>query len=53
MSIIKTVEVSLSQQEIDSPEDIKIILHVHNENDPKNKEGVTYTITYPKKNKDG
>ena len=46
--ITKEVSLILTQEEIDSPEDIQIKFHVHSETDPKNEEGVTYTITYPK-----
>jgi len=46
--IVKQVGVILTQEEIDSPDPIEIKLHVHKVTDPGNKDGVTYTITYPK-----
>ena len=46
--IQKIVSLQLTQAEIDSPEDIQITFHVHADTDPENKEGVTYTIGYPK-----
>jgi hypothetical protein len=48
MNIIKEVEVVLTKEEIDSPRDIQILIHVMSE-DLENEESVTYTITYPKK----
>ena len=47
--IIKEVTLVLTETEINSPDDIEIKFHIHSEIDPKNEEGVTYTITYPKK----
>ena len=44
--IIKKVLLELTQEEIDSVEDIKIEFSVQPVNEPE--EGVTYTITYPK-----
>lgn len=49
--ILKEVKVVLTEEEINSSEDIKIVLHVLSEKDPNNEEGVTYSITYPKNNK--
>lgn len=49
MTIQKNVNVILTESEINSPYDIEIKLHVHSEEDVDNKEGLTYTITYPKK----
>ncbi len=49
--IIKDVFLSLTEEEINSPEEIEIRFHVHSETDPKNEDGVTYTINYPKSNK--
>jgi hypothetical protein len=46
--INKEISLVLTQAEIDSPEDIQIKFHIYSETDPNNKEGVTYTITYPK-----
>jgi hypothetical protein len=46
--INKEISLVLTQAEIDSPEDIRIKIHVHSEDDSNNEEGVTYTITYPK-----
>ena len=46
--IIKKVSLVLTEKEINSERPIQIIFDVHSENDMKNKEGVTYTITYPK-----
>jgi hypothetical protein len=46
--IIKEVKLVLTEEEINSPDDIEIKFHVHSESDPKNEEGVTYTISYPK-----
>lgn len=46
--ITKEITLVLTQSEIDSPENIEIKFSIHNENDPNNEEGVTYTITYPK-----
>ncbi len=48
MTILKEVSVVLTREEIESKDDIEIKLHVHSDDDPENKEGVTYTITYPK-----
>jgi hypothetical protein len=47
--IIKEVRLILTEEEINSPDTIEIKLHVSSETDPQNEEGVTYTITYPKK----
>jgi hypothetical protein len=47
--ITKEVKLVLTEAEINSPEDVQINFHVHSEIDPENEEGVTYTITYPKK----
>ncbi len=47
--IIKEVTIVLTEEEINSPEEIQMKFHVHSEDDPTNEEGVTYTITYPKK----
>ena len=46
--ITKTVNVVLTEEEIKSSEPIEIKLNVHSIEDPKNEEGVTYTIEYPK-----
>lgn len=46
--ITKEIHLSLTKEEIDSPKDIEIKFHVHEEEDPENREGVTYTIKYPK-----
>jgi len=46
--ISKEIRILLTQDEIDSPEVIEMKVHVMNEKDPNNEEGVTYTITYPK-----
>jgi len=46
--ILKEISLVLTQEEIDSSEDIQMKFHIHSEDDPKNEEGVTYTITYPK-----
>lgn len=48
MAIEKIVSIVLTEEEINSPEDIEIQVNVHSEKDPDNEEGVTYTITYPK-----
>lgn len=48
MAIKKKVSVVLTDEEVNSPEDIEIELNVHTEDDPDNEEGVTYTITYTK-----
>jgi hypothetical protein len=50
--INKEIFLILTQAEIDSSEDIQIKFNVHSEDDPNNKEGVTYTITYPKTKQD-
>lgn len=47
--IIKEVFLTLTEEEINSPKPIEIKFHVHSETDPKNEEGVTYTINFPKK----
>lgn len=47
--IEKEVRLVLTEDEINSSEDIEIKFHVHSEIDPNNKEGVTYTIKYPKR----
>ena len=47
--ITKIVNLILTEKEINSKEDIEIKFNVFSEKDPKNKEGVTYTIKYPKK----
>ena len=46
--INKEISLVFTQAEIDSPEAIRIKIHVHSEDDPNNEEGLTYTITYPK-----
>ena len=46
--ILKEIHVVLTEAEIESPDDIKILIHVHESTDPNNEEGVTYTIEYPK-----
>lgn len=51
MKIEKEIKLFLTQKEIDSPLPIVIKLHVSEEGDPDNEEGVTYTITYPKTSK--
>jgi len=43
--IQKKATINLTQEEIDSPEDIQIVLTV---NGPGGNDGVDYTITYPK-----
>lgn len=48
--ITKKVKVILTEEEINSPEPIEIVLDVCSEIDPNNEEGVTYTIEYPKGN---
>ncbi len=47
--IKKVVKLILTEAEINSSMDIEIKFNVHSEEDPKNKKGATYTITYPKK----
>ena len=47
--ITKNVSIILTDAEIESSEDIEIQINIHSETDPENEEGVTYTITYPKK----
>lgn len=47
--IIKHVTLTLTEEEINSPDPIEIQFHVHAILDVDNEEGVTYTITYPKK----
>ena len=46
--IRKELKIVLTKEEIESPEDIEMLVHVMSEDDPDNEEGVTYTITYPK-----
>lgn len=46
--IVKEVTLVLTNEEIESPNDIEIKFSVHSEDDPNNEEGVTYTITLPK-----
>lgn len=49
MAIKKIIDITLTREEIESLEEIVIEVGVHSEEDPDNEEGVTYTITYPKK----
>ena len=44
--ITKKLELILTTEEIESPEDIEIKLRITSEDDPE--EEVVYTITYPK-----
>ena len=47
-NIMKSVDIVLTEEEINSVKDIEIKLNIYSEKDPHNEEGVTYTITYPK-----
>lgn len=46
--ITKIVEITLTREEIDSPEPIELVVSVHSEDDIEKDSGVSYTITYPK-----
>tara|TARA_B110000503_G_C6898413_1_gene309679 strand:+ start:236 stop:388 length:153 start_codon:yes stop_codon:yes gene_type:complete len=46
--IMKSVDIVLTEEEINSVNDIEIKLNIYSEKDPNNEEGVTYTINYPK-----
>ena len=47
-TIIKSVDMVLTEEEINSVKDIEIKLNIYSEKDPNNEEGVTYIIIYPK-----
>ncbi len=48
MDIIKKIKVILTKEEIESPDDIKMIFQVREEGEEGDDEGVDYTVTYPK-----
>lgn len=47
MAIEKHVHITITQAEIDSSEDVIIKLHLDSD-DPKEEDGIIYTVKYPK-----